>query len=216
MGTMTIEAEAAPMAEEGVGMGSQAKGSTAISQPSATLGGFAALNRTPVPGNKLSGNERSAEGHGQRGSAEAARRSDEESNWAREAEESAVRLKVENAMKHARRGEAAKAKEVFEEVLRRRLKSESGAGAVGADRQRSDYVMESGKVINQLRFVAASNLAKILVGESKNAPGDEGLLLKQRALDLYVDAVGFDSGAVVVWHHLGSLALETGNLVLAR
>jgi len=33
---------------------------------------------------------------------------------------------------------------------------------------------------------------------------------------LYVDAVGFDSGAVVVWHHLGSLALETGNLVLAR
>lgn len=209
---MTIEAEAAPVAEEGVGMGSQAKGSTAIPQPSATLGGFAALNRTPVPGNKL---DRSADGHGQRGSAEA-RKSDEESNWAREAEESAVRLKVENAMKHARRGEAAKAKEVFEEVLRVRLKSESGAVAVGADRQRSDYVMESGKVINQLRFVAASNLAKILVGESKNAPGDEGLLLKQRALDLYVDAVGFDSGAVVVWHHLGSLALETGNLVLAR
>ena len=70
--------------------------------------------------------------------------------------------------------------------------------------------MESGKVINQLRFVAASNLAKILVGESKNA-NDEGLLLKRRALDLYVDAVGFDSGAVVVWHHLGSLALETGS-----
>ena len=62
-GTMTIEAEAAPA--EGVGMGSQAKGSTAISQPCATLGSFAALNRT-MPGNKLVGNERSAVGHGRR------------------------------------------------------------------------------------------------------------------------------------------------------
>ena len=157
---------------------------------------------------------------------------EEEANWAREAEESAVRLKVENALKHIRSGDVVKAKETFEEVLGEKLRherEESAAGVAGGAKKKQKAWGESSKTINQLRFVAARNLAKLLEEESKSlaaANDREGkpsadqhqavLRLRQRALDLYVDAVGFDAQDVVVWHRLGTLALESGNLVLAR
>ncbi|QDZ25889.1 hypothetical protein HOP50_19g84330 [Chloropicon primus] len=183
-----------------------------------SLGGFAALN-TRAGGGVVPASAEHAEG-GEGGTlvASVSRRNanrieeeDEEANWAREAEESAVRLKVEKAFKHIRSGELAKAKEAFEEVLGEKLKHEKQGGEEGSRDERPS----TSKTIKQLRFVAARNLAKLLEEESKKAQG-EGLQLKQKALDLYVDAVGYDAKDVVVWHRLGSLALEMGNFVLTR
>ena len=144
------------------------------------------------------GKQQNGEGGGGPGDQQDAE--NEEANWAMEAEESAIRLKVENGLKHIRDGDRARGKEAFEEVLKNDLKSS--------------------KTIKQLRFVAARNLAKALEEESTNVEvekdDEKRRKLRARALELYVEAVDFDAKDVVVWHRLGTLAQELDNVVLAR
>ena len=144
------------------------------------------------------GKQQNGEGGGGPGDQQDAE--NEEANWAMEAEESAIRLKVENGLKHIRDGDRARGKEAFEEVLKNDLKSS--------------------KTIKQLRFVAARNLAKALEEESTNVEVEKDeekrRKLRARALELYVEAVDFDAKDVVVWHRLGTLAQELDNVVLAR